>query len=179
MVPPVASTTTDGSAPAGFCEADWADAGAGTTAAASPAAARIRAAPENERSVRWVENNAFLIESSYRDSRTITGRRSPGGIDPPGRGASARHPQEPRRAERQVEHQAERRRKRPEPVQIPLRQVAAPREEEIGARPLWRDGGEVVGREEEVERERPRADAELRADPEEDSEQRQQVRGLA
>jgi hypothetical protein len=61
----------------------------------------------------------------------------------------------------------------------PLRQVAASREQQVGARRLWRERREIVAREQQLKCERRRRHAEAHADVEEDAEEREHVRGLA
>src|SRR5262249_20747358 len=64
---------------------------------------------------------------------------------------------------------------RAQPIQIALREIAAADEQEIGARSLWREHREVVGREEQLKCEQDRSNAKLDADVEKDAEERQEM----
>src|SRR4029079_18851211 len=69
--------------------------------------------------------------------------------------------------------------KRPQAIEVFLRQIPAPYEEEVRARGLRCDGGEIVRREEQLVSEQRRRHTELHADTEKDAKERQQVRRLA
>src|SRR5262245_26435303 len=86
---------------------------------------------------------------------------------------------QPGQPDRDEDHKVERGRERTETVELTLRQIAARRKEQVGARSLRRDGREEVRRQEQQKREWKRRHAHFHADVEEHAEERKQMRRLA
>src|SRR5262249_18698640 len=85
---------------------------------------------------------------------------------------------QPERADSQIQHHAEGGRLAAQAVQLSLRQKPASGKQEVRARSLRRDRGEIVRREQKLKRERRRRHAQLDADVEEHAEEGEQVRRL-
>src|SRR5262249_9332518 len=93
--------------------------------------------------------------------------------------SSARHEEEPWSSDEEKDQDVEHGRDRAELVELPLRQVSAPDDEEVRARGLRSDRREIAGREEEGVADHRKRHAEVPADAEEDAEKGEHVRGLA